>query len=176
MRYEVKSIGIWAFLKVSFFFNLVIGFLLGLLYAVLVGFLMSVMSRLPEFYDEFGLPMDRAPIGFMMVVIPIFFAVLGAIFCTIGGVIMVLIYNLIARIAGGLEVDLERVILVPSATQAGPPPADPSIARPYIPPASPAPKPPWVPLESPRAPESSSSPSGLDLPENDRGQQGHQEP
>ena len=47
MRYEIKSLGAWAFVKVSFFLNLIIGFVFGLLYAGFMGLMLAVSSSLP---------------------------------------------------------------------------------------------------------------------------------
>ncbi|MFQ6009189.1 MAG: DUF3566 domain-containing protein [Candidatus Zixiibacteriota bacterium] len=111
MRYEIKSIGMWPFIKVSFFFNLIVGFLFGLCYALMAGFIMTIASRLSQFQPEFFefAPIEPMPIGIMLVVMPIMFGILGAIFYTIVGVILALIYNLIAKLVGGFEFALEPV-------------------------------------------------------------------
>ncbi len=121
MRYELKSVGLWAFLKVSFFFNLALGFIFGLLYSLVAGFVIAVMSRMPEFYSEFDFPVEPAPVGFMLVVMPIVFAVLGAVFYTLVEVVMVLLYNVIARIVGGFEFNLEPMAEAPPSPSGGPP-------------------------------------------------------
>ena len=46
MRYELKSLGAWAFVKVSFFLNLVIGFIIGVLYAGFLGLILAASSAL----------------------------------------------------------------------------------------------------------------------------------
>ena len=110
MRYEIKSVGMWPFIKVSFFFNLVVGFIFGLLYALFAGFIMTIMSRFSEFQPGgFDFDLEPLPICFMLVVLPVLFAIMGAVFYTIIGVILVSIYNLIARLVGGYELDLQLV-------------------------------------------------------------------
>ncbi|MCK4829458.1 hypothetical protein KA005_77755, partial [bacterium] len=70
MRYELKSIGIWAFTKVSFFVNLPVGFLLGLFYAAMLPFIM--MTGMSEFggYPGVGINPLELPIGIMLVILP----------------------------------------------------------------------------------------------------------
>jgi hypothetical protein len=160
MRYEIKSIGLWPFIKVSFFFNLIVGFLFGLLYALLAGFILTIVSRLSQFqpgFFEFG-PIESMPIGLMIVVMPIVFAILGAIFYTIIGVILVLIYNLIARLVGGFELEL-----APAASAMPPPAGQPltgyTATPTYVTPAPPGPTPPPTPSTSPQVPPPSQSPT-----------------
>lgn len=142
MRYEVKSIGMWPFIKVSFFFNLVVGFIFGLLYAVFAGFIMTIMSRLSQFQPGlFDFDLEPIPIGFMVVVLPIMFAIMGAIFYTIIGVILALIYNLIARIVGGYELVLESVGEGMPMTPPGQPLTGYTGAPSYVPPTAPPPPP-----------------------------------
>jgi len=149
MRYEIKSIGIWPFIKVSFFFNLVIGFIFGLLYALFAGFIMTIMSQLSEFQPgvfDFEM-MEPMPIGILLVVLPILFAIMGAFFYTIIGVIMVLIYNLVARLVGGYELVLEPAAGVVLPTSGGQPLTGYTGAQPYIPPSHPT-----LPPEAPPSP------------------------
>jgi hypothetical protein len=149
MRYEVKTIGVWPFIKVSFFFNLIIGFLFGLFYALFIGVFMSFMSRLsnlqPGMFEEFGM-MEPLPIGVMLVVLPITCAILGAIFYTLIGVVLVVIYNLIAKIVGGYELELELAPVSP------PPPGAPLTGyTAAAPPPGPTPQP-SSPPQPPQAP------------------------
>ncbi|MCX6834727.1 MAG: hypothetical protein NTW07_06260 [candidate division Zixibacteria bacterium] len=121
MRYEIKSLGIWSFVKVSFFLHLVIGFVLGLFYAALLMMVFAVASSAP--LDEMGgLPFDLQAVGpLLMIILPIAMAVGGAVFGTLFGVLVVAAYNLIARMAGGVEFDFEPVVFqqVSSNTQTG---------------------------------------------------------
>ena len=167
MRYEIKSINLWPFIKVSFFFNLVIGFLFGLLYALLAGFIVAILSRLSEFqpeFFEFG-PIESAPIGLMIIVMPIMFAILGAIFYTLIGVVLILIYNLIARLVGGYELVLEPVAEAMPVAPSGQPLTAYTSAPLYAAPPSPGPPPPSPLSATPQAPPSlSQGPTDTDTP------------
>lgn len=108
MQYELKSVGVWAFTKVSFFFNLVVGFIFGFMYALLFSFLMAVMSQFPGL-DTGEFDLGGMSLGVMMIVMPFMFSIGGAVFNTLVGLIVVIVYNLIARIVGGLELNLELI-------------------------------------------------------------------
>lgn len=113
MRYELRTIGIWSFTKVAFFFNLVAGFVFGLFYALFLGFIIAVMSSLGNILpiDPAAFQSDDLSIGFMVILLPMFFAIVGAIVYTILGIIAVSLYNLIARLMGGIEFELHSVEL-----------------------------------------------------------------
>ena len=53
MRYELRSIAVWPFIKVAFFFNLVVGFLVGLIYIPVV-WLFTAASQYNAWYDRPG--------------------------------------------------------------------------------------------------------------------------
>lgn len=155
MRYELKSIGLWAFVKVSFFLHLILGFIIGLLYALFFGVIMTILRSLP------GMPttdfdVKNLPIGLMVILLPIMFAILGAFFNTIFGAIIVFIYNAIAKLVGGFEFDVqplpEMISQVPPSTTytsqaypqqpvAPPPPYRPAPPQPPAPPADETPPP-----------------------------------
>ena len=84
MQYELKSLGIWAFTKVSFFFNLIIGFLFGLMYALLFSFLVAVMSQFPGL-DAAELNLEGMSLGIMVIVMPLVFSIGWAVFNTLIG-------------------------------------------------------------------------------------------
>lgn len=108
MRYELKSIAVWPFVKVAFFFNLIAGFLMGLLYALFIGFFMSVLSNIPAL-DTGDIPVGQLSIGFLMIFMPIVMSIGAATLNTLLGVILILIYNLVTRLTGGLEINLNPV-------------------------------------------------------------------
>ncbi|MDH3892133.1 MAG: DUF3566 domain-containing protein [candidate division Zixibacteria bacterium] len=118
MRYELKSLGIWSFTKVSFFINLVIGFILGLLYAILL----PVMVSMAELGGFPGGAMNPSEVSFtaMLVILPIMCSLFAAVFHTMIGVLLVAVYNLIVRMMGGLEFDLDPVKQARSATPVRP--------------------------------------------------------
>jgi len=138
MRYEIKSLSVWSFVKVSFFLHLVIGFVFGLFYAAMLMMVFAVASSAP--IDEMaGLPFDLQAVGpLLMIILPIVMAVGGAVFGTLFGVVVIAAYNLIVRMVGGIEFDLEPAALqqvssiTPTASQSGltpryvaPPPPSP---------------------------------------------------
>ncbi len=106
MRYELRSIGIWSFVKVAFFVNLVAGFVSGLLYAMFFGAIMAAMSQMPQFGGAFQ-EMQGVGIGAMLILFPIMGAFGAAFFGTLFGLIFVAIYNLTARVVGGLELNFQ---------------------------------------------------------------------
>lgn len=151
MRYELKSITVWPFFKVAFFFNLIVGFIGGACYALFMVPMMAIMSNMPQF-QAVDLPMEDFPIGMMLIILPIVFALFGAVFWTIFGLIAVLAYNLIGRVVGGLEFDLTQIQPVApvaptlyaqtaavTPTVAPVPPPAPPIAPPALPTAPPTP-------------------------------------
>ncbi|MFH1686098.1 MAG: DUF3566 domain-containing protein [bacterium] len=118
MRYQVKAIGVWSFTKLAFVVNLAVGFLFGIAYALFLIPMMALMANMPGFSGS-GLDTDMAPLGLLIVIIPIMSAMGSAVFGTLGGVVMVLVYNLAAKMLGGLEVTFEP-IADPSAMPAPP--------------------------------------------------------
>ena len=137
MRYEVKSLGAWAFVKVSFFLNLIIGFVIGLLYAGFLGLMIFAASAMP-FEGMGAAQQDLEAIGpIFLILLPIFCAIGAAIFQTLFGLIIVGVYNLIAKFVGGFEMTLEPVAQAQQVQQAQPVPAAPSYQSPPPPPPPP---------------------------------------
>jgi len=144
MRLELKSIGYWSLIKISFVVNLVIGFVIGLVYAIFMGAFLGLAGNMS---DLTGMPMmDEAmpPFGILMVIMPLFFAFFGAVFNTILFLITAFVYNLTARLAGGLEFNLEEIKQEPTGyvpppgytqpvTQPPPPPPPPPPVEPLPP-------------------------------------------
>lgn len=163
MRYEIKSIGMWPFIKVSFFFNLVVGFIFGLFYALFAGFIMTIMSRLSEFQPGgFDFDLEPLPIGLILVILPILFAIIGAVFYTIIGVVLVSIYNLIARLVGGYELDLQLVGAGAPAMPGGQPLTGYTGTPSYVPPPASGPPPQSTPPQAPSPPPPKSDDPGID--------------
>jgi len=137
MRYELKSVAIWPIVKVTFLISLVIGFLLGLFIALIIGPMIALMPSLGM--SDSGFETARFSVGAMMLFLPILYALFVAVFNTIGALIAVGCYNVVARWGGGLEFDLgsigeirdyrptERVVYGATAypTQPAPPPPPP---------------------------------------------------
>jgi hypothetical protein len=148
MKFELKSIGYWPLIKVSFLLNIIVGFIVGLFVALFMGAMFSIIN---EFGGMPGMPAysdEIPPLGFMLILYPFMFAIFGAIFYTILALITAFIYNVIAKVAGGLEFTLNEIRLQPVAysapagyqpQQQQPPPPPPS--RPSSPPPPPPPPP-----------------------------------
>jgi hypothetical protein len=139
MRYELKSIGVWAYLKIAFFLNLIIGFIGGLVFAAIFSFEIAMMRNL-GIEPSGGISFEDFPTGILMIIFPILGAIGGAVFYTIFGLIFVWIYNLVAKLTGGFELDLRSVEPIQ------PPPAQPYVApaaapqfQPTVPPPPPPP-------------------------------------
>ncbi|UCE23863.1 MAG: DUF3566 domain-containing protein [Candidatus Zixiibacteriota bacterium] len=174
MRYEVKSIPVWPVVKIAFFVNLIVGFLVGLLLGVLAVPFVAVLSTSLA-YDTADLDLGGASAGIMMIM-PFLSALWSAFFLTLLVVIMVLVYNLMAKLIGGVELHLGAAESdVPSVSSDEPPkprstappvsrppspPPPPGVSRPeppppvikQEPPAQPATPPPAEPLEPPTRP------------------------
>lgn len=106
MRYVIKKIPYWGFVKISVFINFIFGFLIGLIYAFFFGLMMGAVRNLPGVAEEMG-GAEPMAFGVMMILMPIIFAFGSAFFNTILGVILVFFYNILSGFIGGLELDLE---------------------------------------------------------------------
>ena len=105
MRYELKSIPIWPLTKVAFFLNLVVGFIFGIVYGFFLSFFLAVMSQLPGFQTgELDLDAAGVGIGAMMIIMPFISAISSAVFGTIACIVIGFIYNLVAKLVGGVAV------------------------------------------------------------------------
>lgn len=107
MRFELRSISLWSILKVSFFLNLIIGFLYGILYAMLFSLFLSFSQFMPM--DQYGVDTSELPVAILFVMFPILFSIGGAVVMTFFCIIFAMIYNLVAKLLGGYEFDLANV-------------------------------------------------------------------
>lgn len=106
MRYEVRSIGIWALIKVGFFLNLLIGFLFG----IFASLIFIPMARVILAMAGAGeMPYDEGTSFGMLFIMPFLLAILGAFFNTLFMVLVAACYNLVARIVGGLELSFSSL-------------------------------------------------------------------
>src|SRR3970282_2801899 len=105
MRYEVKSIRLWSFLKVAFFLNIIVGFLSGFFFAFFTASIISALGNMGEL-SPYGFEMPgEFPVGFLFVIYPFIGAVTCAIFLTVFEFIVIGLYNAIAKITGGFELN-----------------------------------------------------------------------
>lgn len=105
MRYELRSIGIWALIKVSFFLNLIFGFIFGIFYSLI---LIPMTRMVAQFADLETLQYESDATAGMLFVLPFFFALFAAFINTMFVALIGAIYNGIARITGGFEMRFEK--------------------------------------------------------------------
>ena len=103
MKFELKKIPLWPVTKAAFVILLVVGILIGLFYGLIISTIGFLVGALGESYlGEGMIPLGN--LGFLMVpVIAILYAVMG----TIWVVILVLVYNVVAAVVGGIELELD---------------------------------------------------------------------
>jgi len=148
MKFELRSIGYWSVVKVGFILNLVVGLCFGFIFALFVGGMMTIMS---EFGGMSGMPMleeDIPSVGVLIILYPFLFGFVGAVLNTIFALIAAFVYNMIARLVGGIEFELKQQEMTPVATyqtspsqyaaqspqaQAPPPPPPPPSVEPLPP-------------------------------------------
>jgi len=140
MRWELKSIGAWPVIKVGFFFHAIMGFLFGLLAVPLfMMFAMMDMAALSPGASLFSELYQTDSMAGLMIILPFMYAILGAIFGTITTLVAVGIYNLVARLVGGLEFTLATIGEVRPMSQAQVPQQSTASASPVPPPPPPPP-------------------------------------
>jgi len=109
MKMELKSIGYWSLLKISFVINFVMGLVFGLFYAILLGFIVAISSNIGNI-GGMGFSPDELPaFGIMVIIFPLMFGFGAAVFNTILYLILAFVYNITAKAFGGLELNLEQV-------------------------------------------------------------------
>jgi len=139
MKYELKAIGYWSAIKISFVINLIIGFIVGIFYAMFMGLILSLAAQFPLFGGMSEAYGEEPSIGALIIILPIMFSFMAAVFNTIFIIIAVFIYNMTARFIGGLEFDFTEIKLQPvvAATSAAPPQAPAARTEPIPPPPPP---------------------------------------
>ena len=103
MKYELKCIDTWSAVKIAFVICGAVGFLSGALYAMLITFMAS-------FFGIMGIP-ELGNVGpttgliavIAWIVMPVFYAVCGAILVALFS----WFYNVVARIIGGINLTFE---------------------------------------------------------------------
>ncbi len=105
MKWQIKRIPIWPVAKISFIVYAVVS-LIGMLFFNLM--FQSMLGMIPDMLGQ-GLDMGElgmgAGMGFMMA---IFMAIPSAIFYTLITIIAVVLYNAIASLTGGVEMEIEQ--------------------------------------------------------------------
>ena len=115
MKLELKSIGYWSVIKISFIINLVVGACIGLFVGLFMGVIMSFASQMGSM-SGMELPMfdDGGPASILVIIMMIFlYGFMGAVFNTILAIIVTFVYNMAAKVLGGVELDLNQMQLQP---------------------------------------------------------------
>lgn len=136
-RWELKRIGVFSAVKTLFLVGGVGGFLCGIIEWAVLSVIFSIGASGPLgdlLQNETGMgQMMSTGMGVMAILLPIFGGFAGAVSGVIFGFLMAGIYNIGARMWGGLELEWNQ------QTVASAPP--PSYGAPTTPPAPPGPKP-----------------------------------
>ncbi len=162
MKFELKSIGYWSAIKVSFLVNLCLGLIMGFCFAIFSGLVLSLMDGV---YGAMGISipeLESPPIALLIVLYPILFGFGGAVFNTMFVVVGVFVYNMVGKFIGGLELEMSEMRLQAM------PAAQPSAYSP--PPAQQQPPPPPPPMQSlppDMAPPENNTDEGNPSPRND---------
>jgi hypothetical protein len=116
MKLELKRIGVWSIIKISFILNLILGFIIGIFYALLFLFMASLPMTLAQ--DE-SAGMFSAFAGITAIFLPFICAIFCAVFNTLLAAICGLVYNLVVKATGGIELEFGQVVqMVPAAAPA----------------------------------------------------------
>ncbi|MBN1479818.1 DUF3566 domain-containing protein [candidate division KSB1 bacterium] len=105
MKYEIRRIEIWPVIKIVFILSLFLGFLIGLLY----GGLFLMIDAFSQVAAESGFDeLNTFGGGFVIFIIIAFTFGLSFIY-TLGAVIFVVLYNLLAGSIGGLRFEIATI-------------------------------------------------------------------
>ncbi len=106
MTYEIKRIDVWSVVRIAFILYGIFGLIFGLFYAVMLTMLGGIISQFGELSGEFGemTGVFTGAVGILMAFfMALFYAVIGAIFTAI----FVWLYNVLAKLTGGIRFHLE---------------------------------------------------------------------
>jgi len=139
VKYELKRVGIFSVVKISFVMGGAAGFLGGLfagLVFAMIGSMFSSMGMPQELGDFNGLARGMGVA--MIFILPLVYGFIGAVFGAIYGFISGGIYNVAARLIGGLEWETIPVEGMPPVSQPiytppPPPPPPPDSSKPMPP-------------------------------------------
>jgi len=112
MRYVIKRLEIWPAVKMTFIGSLVLGVVLCLLYIMAVSLISGVLSTYTT--TELGEDFFRLS-GMAGMSIVVMIVLSNAISLTVLVVILVVIYNLVSTLGGGLEIDLQPETIIRAA-------------------------------------------------------------
>ena len=104
MTLEIKRLDVWSCMKVAFILFGILGLLIGIFYALIIGFIGGIMGPLAGADIEPLRGLFSGALGiFMAFFMALFYAVMGSL----STAITVWLYNVCARWVGGIQVDLE---------------------------------------------------------------------
>jgi uncharacterized protein YacL len=104
MNLELKRIDIWSCIKISFILYGIFGLAIGIFYAILLTFLGGVLSSFGgKDFGSFG----GLFTGFLGVFVAFFLAIFYAVIGTIFTALFAWLYNVFAKIAGGIKFEFE---------------------------------------------------------------------
>ncbi len=129
MLYEVKRFDLLTVFKVSFLVYLAVGFLLGILYGLIIVQILSTLGPMMDnaMFDDFS------GMGFTAALtMALFMAIFMAVIWSIVTVIAAGIYNLVAGWVGGVQVELGG-LTPPAAIPVTPPPSPSAPTSPEAP-------------------------------------------
>ena len=106
MKYELRSIGFWSFVKIAFVVNFIAGIIAGF-FLIPFGFIVAVAWELGNLYDPGGYADEGSPMAGLVSLIPIVSAFGAAVVGTFFQSIVVLVYNMLASPLGGLHLNLQ---------------------------------------------------------------------
>ncbi len=138
MKFELKTINYWSLLRTSFLMNLILGFILGVFFALFASLMFSFAAKFGGLSGFTEMPEEMSSFGILIIIYPIFFAFMGAVFNTVIFLIGAFVYNLVAKFVGGIEFEFNQLpssmsavsqptpgYYAPSYNQATPPPPPP---------------------------------------------------
>jgi len=107
MLYEIKRIPPGPVLKVAFFVFLIVGFIIGLFYGLLIMSFLSSMTGMLGMEDQFA--SDFTTFGiFGLILMGVVMSIFSSIIMTLMTGLSVLCYNMIASWLGGVEIELQK--------------------------------------------------------------------
>ena len=106
MTYEIKKIDVWSVVKIAFILYGIFGLIAGLFYAVMLTLLGGIISQLGQLGGEFG-DMTGFFTGAVGIVTAFFMALFYAVIGSIFTAIFIWLYNVLAKLTGGIRFHLE---------------------------------------------------------------------
>lgn len=105
-KLRIKKLGILSFAKMQGLMGLVIGLIIGVIYGLIIILYSLLGASLVGGNNALAVGGGGVVIGIVVMIgVPIFYGVISFVF----GAIIAVIYNVFARIAGGVEIEVENV-------------------------------------------------------------------